>query len=327
MNYKYKYKDNKCIYNSIFIMTNTLTLNDSNKKIIELIQKDEPFMICRLSDNATKLALNYELNNNIHPMFKKLASSHDGIYSKEDSDLILYSKFYMKALKNMTLLACFPKLCVNSQNIIIRLLNVKQENVIYNFTLEPYYILDKDNVRWTHPLRDAGLTNNTTPWTHFLKDKKVLIVSHFVETFQKQLKNDFKFFGENDNRYIWDKNQQFIFYKAYNCLYNNHPHKNWFETFKKMCEDIKKLDFDVALLSCGGYGLPLCNFIYEQLGKSSIYVGGALQLYFGVYGNRWIRDKHPIITRLIKEPNNKWVRPSDSEKPANYQKVEGGCYW
>ena len=188
-------------------------------------------------------------------------------------------------------------------------------------------MIEKLDVRWTHHKKDIGLTNETKPWTHYLKDKKVLIVSSFVDTFKKQLERGFKFFGINDDRYIWDKDQEFVFYKCYNTLYNNNIHKNWFETFKIMCNDIKKLNFDIALLSCGGYGLPLCNYINDKLGKTSIYIGGALQLYFGVYGNRWINDKHPIVTRLIKEEGNLWVRPDDNEKPTNYNKVEGGCYW
>ena len=194
-------------------------------------------------------------------------------------------------------------------------LHISPNKILYSRTLEPYYILDKD------------LTDHTVPWTHHLHGKKVLIISPFVETFKNQLDRGFTFFGSTDNRRVWKQNQQFVFYKTFNTLSNNHPHKNWFETFNIMCDDIKKLDFDIALLSCGGYGLPLCDFIYDKLGKSSIYVGGALQLLFGVYGNRWIKDKHPIVTRLINEPNNMWVRPSIAERPNNFNNVEGGCYW
>ena len=45
-----------------------------------------------------------------------------------------------------------------------------------------------------------------------------------------------------------------------------------------MCQEIKKLDFDIALLGCGGYGLPLCNFIIKDMDKSAIYIGGGLQI-------------------------------------------------
>ena len=54
-----------------------------------------------------------------------------------------------------------------------------------------------------------------------------------------------------------------------------------------MKEDIRKLDFDVAFLSCGSYALPLGNFIKEDLHRQAIYVGGVLQLLFGVMGRRY----------------------------------------
>ena len=41
--------------------------------------------------------------------------------------------------------------------------------------------------------------------------------------------------------------------------------ENWFQTFKIMRNDIEKINFDIALLGCGGYGLPLCNFIKTKL--------------------------------------------------------------
>ena len=65
-------------------------------------------------------------------------------------------------------------------------------------------------------------------------------------------------------------------------------------TFEMMCDDISKIDFDVALLGCGGYGLPLCNYIRHTLGKSAIYVGGGLQLLFGVMGSR-VGFKHRVL--------------------------------
>lgn len=54
-----------------------------------------------------------------------------------------------------------------------------------------------------------------------------------------------------------------------------------------MCDDIKKLDFDVALLSCGGYGNHLSYFIYKEMNKSALYIGGGLQIWFGIMGKRW----------------------------------------
>ena len=57
---------------------------------------------------------------------------------------------------------------------------------------------------------------------------------------------------------------------------------------KKDLTDINKaFDFDIALVSCGGFGMLVSDFIFTTLNKSAIYVGGSLQLYFGIIGNRW----------------------------------------
>jgi hypothetical protein len=294
-----------------FITNTTTTLDNSqsNDSIIKLIQTDKPFLICRLSHIETLLSVYYDIHKTIHPQYKKISSTNAGIYSQNDKELELYSMFYMKSLNNMTKLACFPKLYTQTQNYVIQKYNIPQENILHHSVLEPFYQLHDDI--------------NSIVWTHLLKNKKILIVNPFVDSFQKQIQSGFKFFGKDDPRTLWDKDQKFVFYKSYNCIYNNHPHNSWFETYAAMCDDIKHLDFDIALLGCGGYGLPLCNFIYDKLGKSAIYMGGSIQLLFGVYGNRW--KSHNIIGPLIQKGG--WIRPSKEEQPTNFQKVEGGCYW
>jgi len=94
------------------------------------------------------------------------------------------------------------------------------------------------------------------------------------------------------------------------------------EKFMKKVKAIKD-DFDIALCSCGGYGNLVCAEIYK-LGKSAIYVGGVLQMYFGIYGNRWLKER-PDILRLFM--NKHWTRPIEEECPIGYKGVESGCYW
>ena len=59
-------------------------------------------------------------------------------------------------------------------------------------------------------------------------------------------------------------------------------------------------------------------------GKSAIYVGGVLQMYFGILGNRWLKER-PEIVKLYR--NQHWTRPKTHERPKNSVKVENGCYW
>ena len=105
----------------------------------------------------------------------------------------------------------------------------------------------------------------------------------------------------------------------------NKPHNNWIETFEIMCNDISKLDFDIALLGCGGYGLPLCNYIHKNLNKSAMYVGGGLQLFFGVMGNRW--ESRDFWKNIIAKNGCKFIKPSKEEQINNQNSIENACYW
>lgn len=69
------------------------------------------------------------------------------------------------------------------------------------------------------------------------------------------------------------------------------PYKDWFEALEKMKNDIAKIDFDVAIIGCGAYGLPLAGYIKEELHKKSIHIGGGTQLLFGIKG----KDGRKII--------------------------------
>lgn len=281
-----------------------MNLNESNKFIINLLQKNEPFIISRMSDNVSKLTVLY-LNGILSSKHSQIISNaelYDGIYNITKT-VPTYAKIYDNCLKNSVGLACFPTLCNQCQDYFINKYYLPK---LYNRILEPFYCILED----------------IKPWSHYLLGKKVLIINPFVESMKQQLENNFTMFKDNA---LFLEEQEFIFYKSFQCLAGNKPHSNWFETYIQMCKDIKNLDFDIALLGCGGYGLPLCNFIKSKLNKSAIYVGGGLQLLFGVMGQRWVN--FPMWTKIIKDNNCKFIRPSGDEMTNNKEIVEGGCYW
>jgi len=157
------------------------------------------------------------------------------------------------------------------------------------------------------------------PWTHALSGRRLLIVSSFADTFQKQLPHLSKIYGRD-----LFPGCSFVFLKppVTNGSNRSRPYRTELNEFKKRIENIKN-EFDIALVSCGGYGNPILAKIYD-MGKSAIYVGGVLQMYFGVYGSRWERER-PTMMRLFK--NEYWVRPTAQERPVGFEKVEGSCYW
>ena len=294
-------------------MTTLLNLEKSNQYIINLIESNEPFIISRMGIGAeTYITYEYSMTRKINTNYLQMLSNNTGIYNVNSNTILLYIQFYSEAIKNSKALATFPTYIINEQNYFTNTYHLTQ---IHSRSVEPFY----------------SCLENIKPWTHSLYGKKVLIINPFIESMKKQLANHFQIF-KDPNKKIFLDNQEFIFYKSYQTSAGNHIHKNWLETFTLMCNDIKKLDnelhFDIALLGCGGYGLPLCNFIKTKLNKSAIYIGGGLQLLFGVMGQRWEnRDDWKQIINDNQEPNNRFIRPSGDEIINNKNAIENGCYW
>ncbi len=294
-------------------------LKNSNKYIIELIKNmnDKPFLVGRLGTEAAYSLLYHISNELVIPLS---LMNNAGIYIKNKEKLekeiienyitLYYKKYYNSILSSdaIGIFKTIPIIQKTEEHIINNNSHIKE---LMSRSLEPFY----------------AIIENEIPWSHYLLGKKILIVSPFVDSFQKQLNNGFKMFtGEKfKTQDIFLPGQEFVFYKSFNTLAGNHIHENWVETYNIMCNAIQKLDFDIALLSCGGYGMPLCNFIKNDLKKSAIYIGGGLQLLFGVIGQRWLT--HPVILKIIKENNSKFIRPSGDEIVNQTNSVEGGCYW
>ncbi|MGH8020715.1 MAG: hypothetical protein ACREIA_21005, partial [Opitutaceae bacterium] len=97
--------------------------------------------------------------------------------------------------------------------------------------------------------------------------------------------------------------------------------RTWFEAFDDLRDRVAATSFDVALVACGAYGLPLAAAI-KRMGRQAIHLGGSLQLMFGIRGRRW--DAWPSISSLL---NEHWTAPLDTERPPRFWRVEGGCYW
>lgn len=296
-------------------MNTILNLETSNQCIIKLIETNKPFIISRLGIGAeTHLMLEYILTHKINKKYLHPQENLNGIYSK-NNDIVKFEIFcnkYYECLKNTDILASFTQAIINEQSYFANKYNLKQ---IHSRSLEPFY----------------ACLENIKPWTHYLHGKRVLIINPFIDSMKKQLVNNFQIF-KDPNKKIFLDNQEFIFYKSYQTIASNHIHNDWLETFTLMCNDIKKLDdefhFDIALLGCGGYGLPLCNFIKMELNKSAIYIGGGLQLLFGIMGQRWEnRDDWQKIMKDNDNPNNQFIRPSGDEIINNKNAIENGCYW
>ena len=157
------------------------------------------------------------------------------------------------------------------------------------------------------------------PWTRALKGKRILIVSAFVDSIKRQIDG-----GVQPYPIDLFPGCSFVFVKPPQ-THGNNPARAFAREFEELVDKIREIrdDFDVALCSCGGYGNPLCAAIAD-MDRSAIYVGGVLQMYFGIYGSRWEREA-PELLKAYKHDN--WVRPAIAERPAGYESIEKACYW
>lgn len=271
-----------------------LSLNDSNEAIKELIRTSNNFFITRVGLGGETAVSSLVLNGQI-PNQQVLSwfFVNAGFYGS--NDYLTYSKLYKESCENSDLHAYwnFPGF-VEMEDFLVP----SDKTLIEPGSLESFRFNE--------------------PWTIEFKQKKILIVSPFKYSIDKQLLIKSKLWKNNDIL----PDAEYITYESIQSIGGKGPHKDWYESFNKMCTDISGIDFDIALLGCGSYGMPLGNYIKNDLKKSAVYVGGGLQLYFGIKGKRW--DNSSDVTKFY---NDWWIRPSIEETPEFGKYVEGGCYW
>ena len=105
----------------------------------------------------------------------------------------------------------------------------------------------------------------------------------------------------------------------------NSKFNTWFEALDSMKQQMDKIDYDIALIGYGAYGLHLAAHA-KRMGKKVIHLGGALQICFGIIGKRYENPKHAngFYPGLF---NEHWTRPMNEERPKNSHLVEDSCYW
>ncbi len=200
------------------------------------------------------------------------------------------------------------------------------------FNIEPYsdryirikeshdYITDtfKKEMCWNQALELYNYVNYENVWSEALNNKKILLITPFADSIKTNINKQDKIYGKN-----FFPNCQFEFLKI-SQIDDLNIKNDWMINFLNICDQIHQIkdSFDIALVSCGGFSNPLLSYLLS-IGKSGINVGSVLQMYWGVYGNKWINEK-PDILALYS--NNHWIRPLDSDKP-DKKYVSESIYW
>jgi len=224
-----------------------------------------------------------------------------GIYPATRETFKEFVKAYSEAIANTDVLGCWGETFTWAEKYALKISGAK---VVPHHATAPW--VDKYE----------GDLESPKAWSSFLNGKKVLVISPFSDSYQRQFENLPRIFG-------FEKYPKYepIFMKSTQSLFGLDDDKNWKFHLEIMKEKMRSVDFDVALVSAGGYAYPLANEA-KNLGKIGIHTGGELQLFLGVLGGRWQGS-----TKLAKYPSDLWVRPSSNERPAQYLRMENGAYW
>ena len=292
-----------------------MDLNKSNDMIYNLLLCNEPCLIARFGANELAVTSNY-----LHIVKGKqkvidYVTGHGGEWWWNDHSLQQFKQCAGVWPATHDVAEKFAKLMIaDSCDVDIlgswlpdeNLLSEELKNAqkVQLFNLEPF---------WAE-----------RPWTRILEGKRVLIVHPFVETIRTQYRKREQIFR---NTAILPE-FELLTYKSVQSIGGNDNFKDWFHALAKMKDDIDKIDFEIAILGCGAYGLSLAAHI-KRSGKKAIHLGGVTQILFGIKGRRW---ENPTIemSRNGYYPdlfNDSWCRPSESERPKSADQVEGACYW
>jgi hypothetical protein len=164
-------------------------------------------------------------------------------------------------------------------------------------------------------------------WTRYLDYHKVAVVSSFAQTAIRQIPKANEIWGDRATALLPSHAQFIPISTGYAPVLANgraewpgNP-KSWEQAVDSVVQRVIDSGAEIVLIGCGGLGM-IIGYRLKKLGKVCIVMGGAIQVLFGIKGNRW--ENHSIIGRCW---NDAWVYPSLEETPAESSTIEKGCYW
>lgn len=260
----------------------------------------EPYLIPRISGmEAICACFPSKINQ---PAMKNNA----GVQISNAQSCKKWCKEYLKAFENCSMYGGWGK---NNEDLVYR--------GIESAHLEIEYICEGKPRFWSHCL-DVFDQIERRAWTLGLAGKRILIVSAFAKSMREKLPFLDKIYGKD---IFPNCTFQFIIPPQ---THASNPSREWDVELDEFYEKLDKVtDYDVALVSAGGNGNLICNHIYEK-GHSAIYVGGVLQMFFGLLGGRWLDERSAIVRMYL---NEYWSRPKEEERPIDYKNIENGAYF
>lgn len=297
----------------------------ANDKIYTLLSSGKPCMVSRFGTTEINCINNYLCIESKKPFFTKcidyitdythtpwwnkdhwkIMSLWSGIFPPCEDTARRFSEIYLHDIPEIDLLAChqYYEKFMPLRDDVIRV----QLEMLY-----PFFV--------------------GRPWTRYLKGKKVLVVHPFEETIKLQYSKRELLFKDKD---ILPEFQLKTLKAVQTIAGCKSQFSSWFEALDYMKNEMSKIDFDICIIGCGAYGLPLAAYV-KIIGKQAIHLAGGTQLLFGILGNRWVKQYGDVLhyrpgvdINVNYRPlfNDNWIYPLKEDTPSNAQIVEGACYW
>jgi hypothetical protein len=286
-----------------------LTINDYNDLVKNAIQKGVPFMVSRFGSEEIKWYINYRVSkkNVVLRIYYYIICQTEEWKSKIRLELISNLSFSpsTREMTNCFYLEYFqavPKIDILGSWLYLeksKIINFEQiTKSIYLGHLEPYY--------------------SQTPWTRALEGKKVLVIHPMKKSIEAQYLKRNLIFG--DKKILPD-----FYLEVFQAPYFDDPRfGSWKAIMEYYKTEIRNFDFDVAILGCGSWGMPLAGYI-KDIGKVAIHLGGSTQILFGIIGERW-ETQWPEF-RALNLVNEHWIRPLPEETPGWAKGYDKNSYW
>ena len=272
--------------NTIILRDDVHTVDDFVNYFTEFINQDKPIFFSRIGGTDFHVVSEYfTVKDNLN---------HPGWYNNRIPTLKAYNGYFdfnndINVFHNY--LEDIIRFYKNSDDMFYcgdMINKIKKNKLIDSDEAILNYIADGKTIV------DYGFIENVRPFLKSFRawgeNKKILIISPLSKSIEHQFKNKDKLY--NDYQF---PNFELITYNT-KITYNNSSDNrntlgvttnNWNEECLRMSDEIGKIDFDIAFLSCASYSMFLGDFIKHQMGKKAIYIGGILNVFFNIYGGRY----------------------------------------
>lgn len=284
-----------------------LSSSKTNDYIYQRIMEGKPFMACRFGNTELQTVVGY---------LKVKYKGHSG-----DDDAYL-DKWFTRLGKDSGFFPVDYQYLERFANLILDAGGNADLLAMWHLNMEDFVIEEfAPNADLTFLFRLEPWLASNRPWTAALAGKKVLVIHPFEKTIQEQYKKRELIFPDSE---ILPKFELKTLKAVQTlCGEKDDRFETWFDALDYMYRRALDIDFDVAIIGCGAYGMPLASKL-KDAGKQAVHLGGATQLLFGIKGYRW---EHNYPTKIATFFNDAWTRALAEETPQNAGTVEKGCYW